>query len=95
MTTHYYIIKTNSSSIQYPYGEKQLTFKEVYPKIKADTIEIINLGPTMEMWVDENGLLTDKQYNSRATELVKMYGSIKPTPRILGDVAIVDIVKRD
>ena len=88
---NYHIIRVNSHIEEHFYNKKELTFKEVYPKINATTIEIIRLGPTMEMWIDENGRLTDKKYNKIATELVKMYGLsiLAPNLGVVGDVVIV------
>ena len=94
----YRIIRTNNTIEEHPYGKNQLTFKEVYPQIKADTIEIISLSDSLEMWVDEKGQLTDKRYNETATELVKVSyvaQGLRPIPKIVGDVAVVDKDKRD
>ena len=63
---------------------KKPTFKEIYPKIDADTIQIVkgvieidtNRGVkkrTVEMWVDENAKLKGRPMNKRATMMYQYY----------------------
>ena len=68
------------------------TFKEIYPHIDTNIIEIVSLGKTFEMWIDEEGLLKQKPLNKFATELLQMYYNgegINHQAHIVGDVAIV------
>ena len=63
---------------------KKPTFKEIYPKIDADTIQIVkgvieidtNRGVkkrTVEMWVDEEAKLKSRPMNKRATMMYQYY----------------------
>ena len=68
------------------------TFTEIYPHINTDIIEIVSLGKSFELWVDEEGLLKQKPLNTFATNLLQTYYNdigINHQARIVGDVAIV------
>ena len=68
------------------------TFKEIYPHINTDIIEIVSLGKSFEMWIDEEGLLKQKPLNIFATELLQMYYNatgINHPAHIVGDVAVI------
>ena len=67
---------------------KKPTFKEIYPKIDANLIEIVkgiieidtNQGikrKTVEMWTDEEAKLTGKPVNVQATMAYQMYNRKK------------------
>ena len=88
-------------------GEEGPAFKEIYPLIKADMIEIHtgtwndvenNIVFDVELYCDEEGRLTGKQHNWRASQL--RYNKLKPDEdnllpgwrdhcHIVGDVAMV------
>ena len=83
---------------------KNPTFKEIYPKIDADTIQIVkgvieidtNRGVkkrTVEMWVDEEAKLTGKPVNVQATMAYQMYNKKKfgnaNRDTINGSVAVI------
>ena len=86
---------TRVITLQEPSGEmldeifrKKPTFKEIYPKIDANLIEIVkgiieidtNQGikrKTVEMWTDEEAKLTGKPVNVQATMAYQMYNRKK------------------
>ena len=83
---------------------KKPTFKEIYPKIDADTIQIVkgiieidtNQGikrKTVEMWTDEEAKLTGKPVNVQATMAYQMYNKKKfgnaNRDTINGSVAVI------
>ena len=94
-------------SLQTIEGEDGVSFETIYPLINADLIEIVqgkwndvkqNIIFDCDLYVDEEGLLTGKQYNWRASQL--RYNKLKPDEdnllpgwrdhcHIVGDVAMV------
>jgi len=82
---------------------KKPTFKEIYPKINADTIQIVkgiieidtNQGikkKTVEMWIDEEAKLTGKPINKQATWAYQHYWYKKKkivNDTINGSVAVI------
>jgi hypothetical protein len=74
------------------------TFKDVYPMINTDMIEIVSLSEGLEMWVDEEGLLKNKPLNKYATDTVKETWKdrgINHQPYIVGDVAVLERIEDD
>ena len=68
------------------------TFTEIYPHINTDIIEIVSLGKSFELWVNEEGLLKQKPLNIFATKLLQTYYNdigINHQAHIVGDVAII------
>tara|TARA_R100001440_G_scaffold30552_3_gene49006 strand:+ start:103 stop:453 length:351 start_codon:yes stop_codon:yes gene_type:complete len=102
---------TRVITLQEPSGEmldeifrKKPTFKEIYPKIDANLIEIVkgiieidtNQGikrKTVEMWTDEEAKLKDKSVNVKATMAYQMYNKKKfgnaNRDTINGSVAVI------
>jgi len=95
---------TRVITLQEPSGEmldeifrKKPTFKEIYPKIDANLIEIdTNQGikrKTVEMWTDEEAKLKDKSVNVKATMAYQMYNKKKfgnaNRDTINGSVAVI------
>tara|TARA_R110000744_G_scaffold250868_1_gene366931 strand:+ start:74 stop:445 length:372 start_codon:yes stop_codon:yes gene_type:complete len=88
-------------------GEDGPSFKEIYPLINADMIEIVegkwndvkdNIIFDCDLYCDEEGRLTGKQHNWRASQL--RFNKLKPDEdnllpgwrdhcNIVGDVAMV------
>ena len=88
-------------------GEEGPAFKEIYPLIKADMIEIHtgtwndvknNIVFDVELYCDEEGRLTNKKHNWRASQL--RFNKLKPDEdnllpgwrdhcNIVGDIAMV------
>ena len=74
------------------------TFKDVYPMIDTNMIEIVSLSEGLEMWVDEEGLLKNKPLNKYATATVKETWEdrgINHQPHIVGDVAVLERIEDD
>ena len=74
------------------------TFKDVYPMIDTNMIEIVSLSEGLEMWVDEEGLLKNKPLNKFATATVKETWEdrgINHQPYIVGDVAVLERIEDD
>ena len=64
--------------------KKKPTFKDIYPKIGASIIQIVKgiieidthkgvKRKTVEMWIDEEGKLTGKSVNVKATMAYQLY----------------------
>ena len=88
-------------------GEDGVSFETIYPLINASTIEIVqgkwndvkeNVIFDCDLYCDEEGLLTGKEHNWRASQL--RYNKLKPDEanllpnwrdycNIVGDVAMV------
>jgi len=78
-------------------------FKEIYPLINTNIIEIVNArwvqsdgqAVNVQLYCDEEGLMkADPKINHRASHLrwhlfKKEYGAQMPDPRVVGDVAVV------
>ena len=88
MATRVLILKATSDQMLDDIFRKKPTFKEIYPKIDADTIQIVkgiieidtNQGikrKTVEMWTDEEAKLTGKPVNVQATMAYQMYNRKK------------------
>ena len=84
MATRVLILKATSDKMLDDIFRKQPNFKEIYPKIDADTIQIVkgvieidtNRGvkkKTVEMWIDENAKLKGRPMNKRATMMYQYY----------------------
>ena len=84
MATRVLILHSTSNRMLDEIFRKKPTFKEIYPKIMADTIQIVkgvieidtNQGVkkrTVEMWVDEEAKLKGRPMNKRATMMYQYY----------------------
>ena len=84
MTTRVITLQELSGKMLDEIFRKKPTFKEIYPKIDADTIQIVkgvieidtNRGVkkrTVEMWVDEEAKLKGRPMNKRATMMYQYY----------------------
>ena len=82
MATRVLILKATSDKMLDDIFRKKPTFKEIYPKIDADTIQIVkgvieidtNRGVkkrTVEMWIDEEAKLKGRPMNKKATMMNK------------------------
>ena len=84
------IIKENGEEYTYEFKDMP-NFKEIYPQIHTDIIQLISLDKNLEMWIDEEGKLKDnKKINHKATLL--WYNTLERVVDdvIVGDVAIVE-----
>ena len=89
------IIKENGEEYAYEFKDTP-TFKEIYPQIHTDIIQLISLDKNLEMWIDEEGKLKDnKKINHKATLL--WYNALERVidDVIIGDVAIVERIEDD
>ena len=88
MATRVVILQEPSGKMLDDIFRKKPTFQDIYPKINADRIEIVkgvieidtNRGvkrKTVEMWIDEEGKLTGKPVNVKATMAYQMYNKKK------------------
>jgi hypothetical protein len=88
MATRVVILQEPSGKMLDDIFKKKPTFQDIYPKINADRIEIVkgvieidtNRGikrKTVEMWIDEEGKLTGKPVNVKATMAYQMYNKKK------------------
>ena len=103
MATRVLILKATSDKMLDDIFRKKPTFKEIYPKIDADTIQIVkgiieidtNQGikkKTVEMWIDEEAKLTGKPINKQATWAYQHYWYKKKkivSDTINGSVAVI------
>ena len=104
MATRVLILQATSDKMLDEIFRKKPTFKEIYPKIDADTIQIVkgvieidtNQGikrKTVEMWTDEEAKLTGKPVNVQATMAYQMYNKKKfghaGSDTINGSVAVI------
>ena len=89
------IIKENGEEYTYEFKDTP-NFKEIYPQIHTDIIQLISLDKNLEMWIDEEGKLKDnKKINHKATLL--WYNALERVidDVIIGDVAIVERIEDD
>jgi len=79
-----------TSADEIHFFKKKPSFEEIYPLIDTDIIEIVPFvyeGVRREGYVDEEGLIKDKEVNIRAMEMDFFKGHRMGLP-LVGDVAI-------
>jgi len=104
MATRVITIQATSDKMLDDIFKKKPTFQDIYPKINADRIEIVKgvieidthqgiKKKTVEMWIDEEGKLTGKSVNVKATMAYQMYNKKKfgnaGSDTIHGSVAVI------
>jgi hypothetical protein len=104
MATRVITIQARSGRMFDDIFKKKPTFKDIYPMIGADTIQIVkgiieidtNQGvkrKTVEMWIDEEAKLRGKSINEKATMMYQVYNKKKfgyaNKDTINGSVAII------
>jgi hypothetical protein len=62
----------------------------MYKLLDCRLIEIVYLSRKKIMVIDEEGKLTDKAYNSKATRVAHQHGAIAPFDYIAGHALVCD-----
>mgnify|MGYP001588602805 CR=1 FL=1 len=71
--------------------DKKFTLEEMYRLIGCSTVELIRVPsrPFRQMWIDEDGRASGKQYNGAASALLaKLHGRTLGADDIVGDVLV-------
>lgn len=86
MTQKNTLLRVDGTKKELPDGE--LTLAQMYEAIDCDTVELVRLGDTSELWCDENGISARKPFNSTASALYRFAYRNQPEidPQELGIV---------
>ncbi|MFD3641563.1 DUF3846 domain-containing protein [Streptomyces sp. NBUL23] len=85
---HALILRTNGEFeiIDWPETGASVHLEILYRAIECHAVDVVDISPTLSMWLNDEGLLTGSPVNRTATILYALHN--EPTQHYVGDVVV-------